>query len=481
MPTPAAASRHSPRRRPAAPLALALAGSVALAALSLLAPSAPSYDPWAWILWGRDLAHGDFALGGPSWKPLPLPFTAAGSLAGSAAPAVWLVVARAGALAAIALAFRLARRLVAGPAWARTAAGATAAAALAAIPNWVRYFEGGNAEPLVVAFGLAAVDRALDHRRGPALVLAALAALGRPELYPPLALVALVLARRDPRIRPVAAAVALLVPALWIGGDWAGSGSPLSGSQLARRTPHSDLASVLTRAHVALPVLAGALVAIALGIARAQRAVVALAALAAVDTAIVVAMYRLGYGGQPRFLVPAAALLAVLFGVAVGELLALARGRAAELALAAMAVVAVALVVRPSASAAPREIQFARTRAEVQAGLRRAIAAAGGRLRVLVCGHPAVNDKLGTALAWELHIHASQVGVARLPAVIFSTRAPRTGKPPPLPRSAPARLLAETDGWRVTAVASGPRCARRERRTGANGGEAAHAVRPRLG
>ena len=35
--------------------ALLLAGCLALAALTLLAPSSPSYDPFAWIVWGREL------------------------------------------------------------------------------------------------------------------------------------------------------------------------------------------------------------------------------------------------------------------------------------------------------------------------------------------------------------------------------------------------------------------------------------------
>jgi hypothetical protein len=32
-------------------------GSLLLAALSLLYPSTPSYDPWGWLLWGREILH----------------------------------------------------------------------------------------------------------------------------------------------------------------------------------------------------------------------------------------------------------------------------------------------------------------------------------------------------------------------------------------------------------------------------------------
>ena len=39
-----------------------VAAALALAALSLLAPSSPSYDPFAWVVWGRELMPG---AGGP--------------------------------------------------------------------------------------------------------------------------------------------------------------------------------------------------------------------------------------------------------------------------------------------------------------------------------------------------------------------------------------------------------------------------------
>ncbi len=44
---------------PARPWRLLVLGCLALAALSLLLPSVPTYDPWAWIIWGREVAHLD--------------------------------------------------------------------------------------------------------------------------------------------------------------------------------------------------------------------------------------------------------------------------------------------------------------------------------------------------------------------------------------------------------------------------------------
>src|SRR5437879_3310869 len=51
---------------------LALGATAALlATCSLLLPSTPSYDPWAWLGWGREILHlGLHTAGGPSWKPL---------------------------------------------------------------------------------------------------------------------------------------------------------------------------------------------------------------------------------------------------------------------------------------------------------------------------------------------------------------------------------------------------------------------------
>ena len=67
----------------ARPVGLLVLACVALAALSLIGPSTPTYDPWAWIIWGREVMHLDLATtDGPSWKPLPILFTAPFSLVG---------------------------------------------------------------------------------------------------------------------------------------------------------------------------------------------------------------------------------------------------------------------------------------------------------------------------------------------------------------------------------------------------------------
>ena len=75
------------------------AGALVIAALSLLIPSTPSYDPWAWLVWGHEIIHLDLhTTGGPSWKPLPMLFTTVFALFGKAQPDLWLIIARTGAM-----------------------------------------------------------------------------------------------------------------------------------------------------------------------------------------------------------------------------------------------------------------------------------------------------------------------------------------------------------------------------------------------
>src|SRR4051794_12317064 len=99
---------------------------------------------YAWLLWGRDLAHLGLSVtgSGTSWKPLPAMIDALFSPLGSAAPYAWLVLARAGALFAIVMAFRLAWRLA--PRGMGPLAGVVAAASLVLTHEWLRRTGVGN-------------------------------------------------------------------------------------------------------------------------------------------------------------------------------------------------------------------------------------------------------------------------------------------------------------------------------------------------
>ena len=120
-----------------------LLGCLAVAAGSLAVPALLGFDPWVWLIWGRELLRGGLATDGTvAWKPLPVLVTAVLAPFGAAAPALWTVLARAFGLFGLVLVFRLAARFAgagpgAGPAGrvAGLVAGAVAAAAFLITPD----------------------------------------------------------------------------------------------------------------------------------------------------------------------------------------------------------------------------------------------------------------------------------------------------------------------------------------------------------
>jgi hypothetical protein len=153
------------RRLRESPLLLWGVACVAAAALSAaVLPTVPSYDPWAWIVWGREVSdpHLSFAIGGgPSWKPLPVIFTTIFGLFGGAAPTLWVITARAGGFLGLAGGFQLARRLTGGGAWG-AAAGVSAAAAIVLTQDWAYYMFRGTSEPILIGTSLWAIDRLFE-------------------------------------------------------------------------------------------------------------------------------------------------------------------------------------------------------------------------------------------------------------------------------------------------------------------------------
>jgi hypothetical protein len=311
-----------------------------LAALSLLLPYLPVYDPWAWLVWGRELMHGGLeTAAGPSWKPLPVLIDAPLSLLGNSAPQAWLLVARTGWLCAPLLAGLLTARLAGEDigrwrwAGAALAAGSVALTADSFTPP-LRQFTGGLSEPLLVALILGAVWAALDERPGWALGLGTAAALLRPEVWPFLALWAFYATTERPRLRAAAIAVAILVPLAWFVPDIVGAGNPLEGGETARAggiEPLDGLA-VLGRA-LAAP-LAAAWIGLALLLWRgdfvnqrftkapravANRSLAVLLAGAGAWILLVALMAIAGFAGLPRFLAPATAIFAVLGGVGIAR------------------------------------------------------------------------------------------------------------------------------------------------------------------
>ena len=378
--------------------------------LTLAIPAAPGYDAWAWLLWGREIWDGALSTAeGPAWKPLPVAVTTLLAPLGDAAPGAWLVVARAGAIAAVVLAFVVGLRL---SRW--WAGGLLAAAAVGLTGGFVRHAAVGDAEPLLVAVVLAAVERALAGRHRQALALAVAAALLRPETWPFVLGYAVWLWREDAGLRPALLALAVAVPAAWFVPEWLSSGELLRSTDRARipnpgqpATADVPALETLSRSLTVLFVPAAVLAVLARGPARL------LAVAGAAWIALVAAMSQAGFSGEERYVLPGAAILAVA-GAA-----ALPRARVAVPVIAAVALVAALPRVDAISDLGPRLSYLAKLADDLD----RAIADAGGRDAVLACGRPAVGRFRGTLLAWHLDVEKRLVRADGRPGdVTFRSR-----------------------------------------------------------
>jgi len=463
-------------------LALAL-GSLLVGSLSLLYPSTPSYDPWGWLLWGRELLHLKLnTVGANSFKPLPVLFTLPFALFGKAQPDLWLVVGRAGAVFAVAMAIRLAARLTLwfGPAktgpWSLSRAisygpaalaGAIAAICIVIAPEYLRDAAIGYSECLAAGIVLLAVDRHLDERPRQAFVLGFFPALDRPEIWAFWGLYGLYLWRRDPAARKLVAALFAVVPCLWFLPELWGSGHLFRGVSAALH-PHNGAiaftkcpfctevraASRIAPLRVkvaAVVMVAGALIAIGLGLRRRtsglaaavreqshrpQGVVIALAVVAILWVLEISTMTQYGFSGNTRYLIIGAALgivvAAVGWGVAawkLGELLGRWLRPAPGAAVAALALAGVFLFfpnwvgTRFNAHALNRALHY---QADLRADVATIIRRAGGEKKVVACGSVETEN-------YEVPMVAFYLGVESIDVADEPPPQPPGTPPPPDP------------------------------------------------
>jgi hypothetical protein len=355
------------------PMPLLLLACLGLAALSLLMVSAPTYDPWAWIIWGREITQWDLVTtNGPSWKPLPVLFTTPFALFGDdGAPGLWLLIARAGGLLAFAMAYRLGARL-AGP-W----AGLIAALALVLSDEFIFNFARGNSEGMLVALVLWAVERHLDGRYAQVFLLGFGAALLRPEVWPFWGLYGLWLLYRDRRTAALVFGSGALAIVLWFLPEYLGSGDWLRAASRAR-DPNPDSAAfadspfvevfVRSAAILSVPIYAGGVIALV----RRDRVPLALAAISTIR--------RWGTGA----------------------------GAAVAVALAAASV--------PFVAADVDKLRYDWEVVEYEANfygpnLKAVIAKAGGEQRIKACGRIFTGSFQVPSVAWRLHIHLNEAEI----------------------------------------------------------------------
>ena len=409
----------------------ALPACAAAALLSLLVlPSAPLHDQWAWIVWGREVVHLDLdASAGPAWKPLPVGICAVLSLFGSAAPNLWLAVARFGGLLALVMGFRLAARFAGWP--------AGVVAVIALLSAWLRNVSLGIAEGLLVALVLWAIERHLEGRRAQALILGFAAGLIRPEIWPFLGLYALFLWIREPKLRWPSAALLVLTPILWFGPDALIAGQPLRSTEEAEAATTSvGAVDVLRTAYelVPLPVHLAALAAVLLAWRRRQWELVVLGAGAVAYVVIEIFLTVVGgFEGVARFLYPVLAIESILAGVGVAWL---AEGAAAWLTLRlrdgrsaarapAVAAIAIAVAAVPiglwRVNRLVDQLRPTTARHGFYADLRDLVSRTGGFSLGKRCdGRVFASQAQAPALAWQLHVHIPVIrSRARPPGVVY--------------------------------------------------------------
>jgi hypothetical protein len=416
------------------PVVLVAAAILGIGLASFLLPSSATYDAWSWIVWGREIVHGELnTVSGPSWKPLPVVVTTIAAPLGSIAPDVWVLAARVGAITAVVLAFSLARRL------GGTAAGLLAAVGLGAAPWWIWNGWLANSEGLLVAVVLGAILAQLDGRRRLAFACGIAAGLLRPEAWPFILVYAGWLAWRGGLRERVAVAVGLailplawLLPEKWGSGDYWRAASraqnPDPGAASLTDNPAWTVAKdfftmlpTATWAVVGAAVVAG----IALYVARRRNgafpvavsppgtprrawpAIVAIALLGVAWLAVVVVLTTRGFSGNERYLIPPVALVLVAASAGFGRLLMRIPIPAGT---ALIAVLGVSSAVGASDDV-PRQLRSATYESRLVDDLPKAIDAAGGVERINGCADVSTHKFMVPQAAWYLDRHLEQVGM----------------------------------------------------------------------
>jgi hypothetical protein len=439
---PASGSRAGGRREATLEFAYRfrwVLGAVAMLILGAIvmewAKARPGYDPYGWLVWGRLAIHGKLDTNGaPSWKPLPFLFTLPYALTGHHALSLWMITSFAISLSGSVFAYRVAFTLVDAPPRRRYAAyvaGLVAGLALLGIDQYLHSILSAESDTMIVALCLAAVDCILHRRYRWAFWMWWLAALGRPEVWAPMAIYTVWAWRSEPAMRRQMIFGLILIPVLWFGIPALTSKSPFSAASLAERSPRElhgnkitgtfDRFSGLDAASIKI----AALIAAVLAFVRRDRPVLLVVGGVVLWVVIEAAFALHGWPAVARYMYEAAGGTCVLAGVFAGRVIldapvALAwLGRrlswprlrrwlvspqlAGWLAGAVLLVFAVSLL-----PAARSRYTYERTDLTSQRARTKEIALLGqvvdrlGASHILACGQPNIGIAWQSILAWDI-------------------------------------------------------------------------------
>jgi hypothetical protein len=415
--------------------------------LTIALGGAPTYDPWAWIIWGREIIHGDLVTtAGPSWKPLPMIFTIPFAFFGDAAPDLWMWIARATALIGIVAVADLAARL-----GGRLAA-ALAAVAITLMPLYYAYGVQGSSEGALVLVCCLAATSWMDDKRTAAFWWLVAAALLRPEAWFFVAAVGIERLWASPKRLAWIGPAGALVLASWLVPEKIGSGAYLRAATRAHdpnpesaafaKSPTLEVLGSMGNLMLWLPLI-GVICAVVLGVwswrrgvtgtvgdgdgagddAAAERSAGAnglmsrailrkalfLTALAVGWIAIVAAMTEGGYAGNPRYLAAPLGLMTAVGLAGVAWLIrVLARSGAASVGelLVMAALVVMVIVAGLRLPGRTEEITYQSANRNQLIAMEKV---PGFRAELLACGPLVAHPLMVPPIAWTFRLHIEDV------------------------------------------------------------------------
>jgi hypothetical protein len=406
--------------------------SAVLAVVSLVlvvwARTRPSFDAYGWLTWGYHTLHLDLDLGGaPSWKPLPYLGTVPYAVFGHYEMWLWMFTAVGLSLLGTVFAGRITYRLIGpGPAgerrYAALAAAIVAGACVLGIEQYWHYILSAQSDPIIVTLVLGGIDAHLNDRPRLAFACGVLAALGRPEAWPWLALYAIWMWRSNPPMRKFIYVGLALIPAMWFGIPILSGNDPLVAGSIAQRSVHALHHNLIigtlgrfTELQY-LPLWLIALGTIAVAAIRRNYLILVLAACSAGWVLVEVAFALHGWPGLSRYMFQPAAVAGVLVGIGVGWALIdlpklsrnLPRWAGVPVALVLIGVLVPGAIARMRDE--HRDIRSERNRTHQIATLQNTINRLGGYQHIRNCGEPVTYVGFVSTLAWFEKLNVGWVG-----------------------------------------------------------------------